>query len=242
MQRIGSRSQVMHGNAKMTGGGLKKKDLKYNKHGKIVSKKMSQIAKKYYSIGGHTNNNTDCSDTELIGLDKLKEEQKVQIYSMDKLSTSNKNKIEQLITTFTQIIIILAGGDGKDDIKKYCPEIPEEKTLYIFCHKRCYDTAQVISNVKYIIDNGLSNNIILCEFNFKMMDEQETFKELFNGKIDVIYTDDHRQHAEGIVSVQYIHSLLKNRGKVQKKVLVHRNLQDYFKNTGKNFILKQSVI
>ena len=46
MQRIGSRSQVMHGNAKMTGGGLKKKDLKYNKQGKIVSKKMSAMAKK----------------------------------------------------------------------------------------------------------------------------------------------------------------------------------------------------
>ena len=37
--RIGSRAQVMHGTAKMTGGGLKKKDLKYNKQGKIVSKK-----------------------------------------------------------------------------------------------------------------------------------------------------------------------------------------------------------
>ena len=46
MLRIGSRAQVMHGNAKMTGGGLKKKDLKYNKHGKIVSKKMSSMAKK----------------------------------------------------------------------------------------------------------------------------------------------------------------------------------------------------
>ena len=45
-QRVGSRAQVMHGNAKMTGGGLRKKDLKYNKHGKIVSKKMSQRAKK----------------------------------------------------------------------------------------------------------------------------------------------------------------------------------------------------
>ena len=45
-QRVGSRAQVMHGNAKMTGGGLRKKDLKYNKQGKIVSKKMSQRAKK----------------------------------------------------------------------------------------------------------------------------------------------------------------------------------------------------
>ena len=44
--RIGSRAQVMHGTAKMTGGGLKKKDLKYNKHGKIVSKKVSSMARK----------------------------------------------------------------------------------------------------------------------------------------------------------------------------------------------------
>ena len=46
MQRVGSRAQVMHGNAKQTAGGLKKKDLKYNKQGKIVSKKMSAMAKK----------------------------------------------------------------------------------------------------------------------------------------------------------------------------------------------------
>ena len=45
-QKTGSRAQVMHGNAEFTGGGLKKKDLKYNKHGKIVSKKLSAIAKK----------------------------------------------------------------------------------------------------------------------------------------------------------------------------------------------------
>lgn len=45
IRRIGSRAQVMHGNAKQTGGGLKKKDLKYNKRGKIVSKKMSTIAR-----------------------------------------------------------------------------------------------------------------------------------------------------------------------------------------------------
>ena len=45
-QKIGSRAQVMHGNAKITGGGLRKKDLKYNKRGKIVSKKASKAAKK----------------------------------------------------------------------------------------------------------------------------------------------------------------------------------------------------
>ena len=46
MMKAGNRCQVMHGTAKITGGGLTKKDLKYNKQGKIVSKKMSAIAKK----------------------------------------------------------------------------------------------------------------------------------------------------------------------------------------------------
>jgi hypothetical protein len=42
----GSRAQVMHGTAKATEGGLTKSDLKYNKHGKIVSRKQSLRAKK----------------------------------------------------------------------------------------------------------------------------------------------------------------------------------------------------
>ena len=44
--QIGSRAQVMHGTADHTSGGLKKGDLKYNKHGRIVSRKKSQKAKK----------------------------------------------------------------------------------------------------------------------------------------------------------------------------------------------------
>ena len=47
MQRIGSRAQVMHGTAKQTSGGLLKRDLKYNPAGKIVSRRMSKMAKKY---------------------------------------------------------------------------------------------------------------------------------------------------------------------------------------------------
>jgi len=43
---VGTRAQVMHGNADKTPGGLQKKDLKYNKSGKIVSKKKSISAKK----------------------------------------------------------------------------------------------------------------------------------------------------------------------------------------------------
>ncbi len=46
MKTIGTRAEVMHGTAKKTSGGLTKKDLKYNKQGRIVSVKMSNRAKK----------------------------------------------------------------------------------------------------------------------------------------------------------------------------------------------------
>lgn len=48
-QREGSRAQVMHGTAEQTSGGLKKHHLKYNKHGRIVSKKRSEQGKKALS-------------------------------------------------------------------------------------------------------------------------------------------------------------------------------------------------
>lgn len=43
---IGSRAQVMHGTAHHTTGGLTKTALKYNKAGRIVSKRKSMKAKK----------------------------------------------------------------------------------------------------------------------------------------------------------------------------------------------------
>ena len=42
----GSRAQVMNGSARKTQGGLTKKDLKYNKNGRIVSRKQSARAKR----------------------------------------------------------------------------------------------------------------------------------------------------------------------------------------------------
>jgi len=55
---IGSRAQVMHGTAYKTPGGLKKKDLKKNKHGKIVSRaksaKGAQMLKRLYNKGYFT--------------------------------------------------------------------------------------------------------------------------------------------------------------------------------------------
>ena len=54
MLAIGSRAQVWHGTAKATGygrKGLRKSQLKKNKHGRIVSRRMSGTAKKQDRLG-----------------------------------------------------------------------------------------------------------------------------------------------------------------------------------------------
>jgi hypothetical protein len=43
---IGTRAQVWHGNAKKTSGGLSKSALMMNKHGRIVSRKKHETAKR----------------------------------------------------------------------------------------------------------------------------------------------------------------------------------------------------
>lgn len=45
-RKVGSRAQVMHGTAHHTSGGLTKTDLKYNKSGRIVSRKKSATMKR----------------------------------------------------------------------------------------------------------------------------------------------------------------------------------------------------
>ena len=50
-KNIGSRAEVMHGNAEQTSGGLTKNDLVYNKHGIIVSKKKQKMARDYSNLG-----------------------------------------------------------------------------------------------------------------------------------------------------------------------------------------------
>lgn len=50
MQTVGTRAQVMHGTAKKTSGGLTSKDLKYNKSGHIVSRKVSALAKQQQKL------------------------------------------------------------------------------------------------------------------------------------------------------------------------------------------------
>ena len=44
--RIGSRRQVFNGSARQTSGGLRKNNLKMNKWGRIVSARLSNLAKK----------------------------------------------------------------------------------------------------------------------------------------------------------------------------------------------------
>ena len=46
IQRIGSTAQVYHQTARMTPGGLARKDLVKNKHGRIVSRKQMASGKK----------------------------------------------------------------------------------------------------------------------------------------------------------------------------------------------------
>ena len=54
MLAVGSRAQVWHGTAKATGYGrkaLRKGDLKKNKHGRIVSRRLSARAKRENRLG-----------------------------------------------------------------------------------------------------------------------------------------------------------------------------------------------
>lgn len=53
MKTVGSRAQVMHGTAMKTPGGLFKKNLRRNKHGRIVSIKASKSAKKNKNLGAN---------------------------------------------------------------------------------------------------------------------------------------------------------------------------------------------
>jgi hypothetical protein len=50
MATVGTRAQVMHGTAIKTSGGLTSKDLKYNKSGNIVSKRVSALAKQQQKL------------------------------------------------------------------------------------------------------------------------------------------------------------------------------------------------
>jgi hypothetical protein len=48
IKSVGTRAEVLHGTAAHTSGGLKKDDLKYNRWGRIVSKRASARAHKTF--------------------------------------------------------------------------------------------------------------------------------------------------------------------------------------------------
>lgn len=50
---VGSRAQVWHGTAYKTSGGLKKRNLHKNKHGRIVSKRKFKSAKREQRLKNH---------------------------------------------------------------------------------------------------------------------------------------------------------------------------------------------
>jgi len=101
MNRIGNRKDVMNGLAKKTSGGLKKRDLKYNKNGKIVSKKMSKIAKKRNNLnikkGGVSALTFENLQTGISGLNNSKKERiKKEINEIKNINSLRKLKLKKI--------------------------------------------------------------------------------------------------------------------------------------------------
>ena len=96
-KKTGTRQEVMNGIAKMTGGGLRKKDLKINNKGKIVSKKLSKIAKEINNlqIGGGDTVQFVIEDMNRSLMDFLKEAEN------DKSDKSDKRLDHKKITSIT---------------------------------------------------------------------------------------------------------------------------------------------
>ena len=165
----------MHGNAKMTGGGLRKKDLKYNKQGKIVSKKMSQRAKKekrlqkagYTTVKGQFGTIRDMKG----GNEKLNDDVSFFLYHLSAdlleiLESPNKNinfndaettflkfnsieKSNNLKSIVTTIISILKKKEGK--IYEY---LENNKKIYEYLENNKKNL-----NKKKKIENSLINTI-----------------------------------------------------------------------------------
>ena len=109
MKTIGSRAEVWHGTAKKTSGGLLKKDLKKNKRGKIVSKKMSNrakkekrlekagyktkkgIFKKFTSKKKKGGENTDSTQASMSRIERLEASIKATGEELEKLAAEHQN-------------------------------------------------------------------------------------------------------------------------------------------------------
>ena len=153
MQRVGSRAQVMHGNAKMTGGGLRKKDLKYNKQGKIVSKKMSQRAKKEKRLekAGYTTRKGKFGAFQMIGGEFKR-------YEFNELYNLTKVEIDK---TYENIKIFIGPNKYNTSLNKY--EVNGD-TVFQFSAPKKYIfvvDSSITRNAKKresIINNKVNNN------------------------------------------------------------------------------------
>jgi endonuclease/exonuclease/phosphatase family metal-dependent hydrolase len=172
MQRVGSRCQVMHGNAKMTGGGLKKKDLKYNKQGKIVSKKMSTLAKKKLQKAGYTTKKGQVGAVRsmrgggIITVTIEPDAKAANLFEGFPLNVERKITINELKTQIIkQINVTLSKTAEKLGIvKKTLSEEPTTLSLFFYNKHRKIEIENPTLN-STLADYGFKNgNIITVEF------------------------------------------------------------------------------
>ena len=161
-QTIGSRAQVMHGNAKKTSGGLTKKQLKYNKQGKIVSKKASALAKKNNRLvkAGYVTKKGIFGSRKMRGGYNEDASKELQNYLNDKnpKTWSCKYKIKRLINQ---------GADPNISIIFNSNEIPLLYYIIQYCttkHSRRYashdlDDISTIDIVRTLLEKGANPNI-----------------------------------------------------------------------------------
>ena len=143
MKRVGTRIQVMNGTAKQTGGGLRKRDLIYNKRGKIVSKKMSSIAKKRMQKGGTV------ETVEVIK--NSKNNTKIVLHRFNKLTKTNNNTNNTNNNT-NYVEKIYYKDKSQTEINK--TKVKTEKIIL----GQLYDTSNPRSkNIVKILDNPTTN-------------------------------------------------------------------------------------
>lgn len=138
MVLVGSRAKVMHGTADKTSGGLTSADLKYNKYGKIVSRKASNSAKKsnnlkkagyttvkgqfgsvYKHKGGETNNNSTSNNEKKEYWKKVSLKRKEIVNTINKNNTL-KNDISKIYEELIQM-----EKENKQNDDKYRTQLEE---------------------------------------------------------------------------------------------------------------------
>ena len=134
MKKIGSRAKVMHGTAEKTTGGLEKNDLKYNKFGKIVSKKASNSAKKNKNLekagyttkkglfvsflkGGSNKKNNNITNKEINENTQKKIQRSIKRSEIINEISKNKNMTSDVQKLFDELIKMEL--ENKQNLKTY---------------------------------------------------------------------------------------------------------------------------